>query len=111
MTESSRVQADALAKSLNAIDRKSADAAMIALARRYAKQLDLVRDSGIEGRILARIGPQYLAVLKELGITPMARKTALSANNGKDPESKPSKLASARQERDELGIKRASKSA
>jgi hypothetical protein len=58
----------ALTHALDALDTTPADLAAIALAERYAHEID-------GGGDLAKLGPPLLAALTALGMTPAARKT------------------------------------
>jgi hypothetical protein len=62
-----------LAKSLRAGDRDDRDAGAVALARKYAGQLDAARGTDGEVDVLDKLGPKYLAALTALGLTPAGR--------------------------------------
>src|SRR5262245_19731260 len=64
----SSVLTSAFTRSVNRATAKHAsDVAAVALARLYARTLDS------DPRTLEKLGPQYLAVLVQLGMTPRAR--------------------------------------
>lgn len=68
----------ALGEALKAVDRRPEDAAAVALARAYARQIDT--DPGM----LAKVGPPLLAVLVELGMTPKARAGVMKGGGSSD---------------------------
>ena len=69
----------ALEESLAALDLDGKDAAVVALARSYARVLDTSRDAAWSARW---IGPLYLACLESLQATPMSRKAAKPSQAG-----------------------------
>lgn len=60
-----------LAAALDALPLPPTDQAAVALAERYAHELDAADGAGD----VAKLGPPYLAALTALGMTPAARKT------------------------------------
>jgi hypothetical protein len=75
----SSVLTSAFTRSIRKVERTPADAAAVALARVYARRID-------EGFDLSKLGPQLLAVLDHLRMTPRSREArkddaALSADN------------------------------
>ncbi|MFW6033984.1 MAG: terminase small subunit [bacterium] len=56
----------AFSRSVRRADRGAADGAAVALARVYARQID-------DGEDLGKLGPQFLQVLDQLGMTPRSR--------------------------------------
>ena len=61
----------ALTRALKGVERQPEDGAAVALARRYAKEIDA------DARALWRLGPRLLEVLVELRMTPKARLAAV----------------------------------
>lgn len=108
MTTSRGVQERALADALAAVKVAPQDAPTVALARRYAQMIDVLRGEEDEPAALAKLGPLYLAALTALGLHPGAR----AAQQGKVPPAEAEKPVSALQrQRDELAARRAEREA
>lgn len=69
--------AEALTSVLGGVTKKPQDAAVVRLAITYAEQLDA------DPELLVKLGPQFLAVLESLGMTPRAR-AAIMAKGGRN---------------------------
>jgi hypothetical protein len=99
------VLAPALTRAIRKLPRTGTDAGLVALAKAYARALD--RDP----EALAKLGPQYLAVLTSLGMTRRnARQLASPAELDLSPleagaaDRGPSKLDELRRRRAERGL-------
>lgn len=71
----------ALGRALKQVSLERQDEAAVALARTYARALDAEPES------LSKIGPRFLEVLVELGMTPKARAAVLKGE--KAPQKSP----------------------
>lgn len=67
-----------LDEALEAMELTEQDRGVVALAKLYAKHLDLfINKTGVNG-------PKFLEVLRELGMTPRARAAILKGKEGND---------------------------
>lgn len=108
MTVRKGKQAAAFTRAVRAVEIQPQDAATVALAFRFARQIDALEGHRFESREIARIGTQYLAALRELGMTPAARKISMGGGKPAVPQSEKTPL---QRQRDELAARRANKSA
>lgn len=84
---------EALKASLDALTLRPEDKAAVALAERYAAELD-----GKEADVV-KVGPAFLAVLSALGMTPAGRAAVLGKGGdgrGGQPQSKADELRARR---------------
>jgi hypothetical protein len=72
----------ALATALDALPLPPTDLATVALAEKYAHEIDGAGD-------LAKLGPPLLAALVQLGMTPASRKALTKAGSDDGPRSNP----------------------
>ena len=96
LRDAAELVSPALEESLSALDLDGKDAAVVALARSYARVLDTSRDPAWSARW---VGPLFLDALTALGATPAAK--AALAKGQQRGQSGPSKL-------DELRMRRVS---